>query len=234
MASDSSLHGSPPGDTGAQPVERYDDLAVLVTALFSPLAHDLRAGLNGISVWTHLLARDGDEVGTRALEGIRRAVTQQSTLAQELSQFGAALVAQRAAEAQVVDLDGLCRQAVDDLSAAIPGCKIALHVDASPAIVTHAQVLQQAVRLLLLDAVAAWPEDAGIELRVHAHAAGAVIEVEGVYPAQATGAHPRRRSLRQSLAALAAALLGGRLDILPGEPGDRCVLHLPLAAAPAS
>ena len=38
------------------------DLAALVAGLFSPLAHDLRAGLNGISVWTHLLSRDADEV----------------------------------------------------------------------------------------------------------------------------------------------------------------------------
>ena len=203
------------------------DLAALIAGLFSPLAHALRAGLNGISVWTHLLSRDGDDVSARALEGIRRAVTHQSALAQDLSQFGAVLGAQGAEPTARVDLRAVCTQVIEEAGeAAVAQC---LHLrEGEPlAVLAHPALLKQAVRMLLLDALAAVPDGTPVDVRLRSEDGEGVLEIGA---ASRTGGSPRRATLRQALCALAAGILGGRLLIVPGEPAPRCILHLPAAA----
>jgi signal transduction histidine kinase len=229
MASESPDSGSTQSEPAISTTSGETELAALAAGLFSPLAHDLRAGLNGISVWTHLLRRDGDDVGQRALEGIRRAVAHQSTLAQELSQFGAVLTAQRSRPAEAVPLEPLCMELKDEVRASCPDRRIVIHVPAAPEVWTHPDVLRQVVRLLLLDALAATSDDAELEIGVSETAGHLVLEVGSARSSEAGAGSPRRRSLRQAMAALAACMLGGYLEILPAEPSPRCRLHLPAA-----
>jgi signal transduction histidine kinase len=213
-----------PTDSSAQ--ERERELVALLAALFSPLAHDLRAGLNGISVWTHLLASDGSEVSTRALEGIRRAVAQQSALAQELSQFGAALNAHATQTRTPVDLVEMCRSVAAEVQHAHPNSEIASREAALPAFSAYADLLHQLLHLLLTDLVLNAPQGSRIELTLRADGNEVSIELESG-TAQQPAQDRRRRTLRQSLAALAAHRLGGHLDIAPAEPVSRFLLRLP-------
>jgi signal transduction histidine kinase len=216
-----SLEPRPP----ASPAAAAEELAALVAALFSPLAHDLRASLNGISVWTHLLGKDADEVTVRALEGIRRSVAHQSTLAQELSQLGAALAAQRAAPDSQGDLAAACRRVVDELRAAHPDREITVDAAASVQVAAHPDLLLQLVRMLLADLVTA--TTAAEPLHVTAASAGgdAVLEAGARSGEPSSGA--RRRTLRQALGALAAGMARGRLDVDPVGGVPHCVLRLP-------
>jgi signal transduction histidine kinase len=223
---------SSPFDPGPNPKPLSDpgieggDLAALVAGLFSPLAHDLRAGLNGISVWTHLLSRDADEVGMRALEGIRRAVSHQSTLAQELSQFGVALNAQRSQEPAAVDLVKLCEDVAAEVQSANPGRGVSVDAGAVGQVVTHAPLLRGVVRLLLLDAVAAAPEETAAVLSLREAQGTVALEVHASPRSDATGT-PRRPTLRQALAALASCMLRGHLEVISSEGGGGCRLKLP-------
>ncbi len=203
------------------------DFAALIAGLFSPLAHDLRAGLNGISVWTHLLSRDGDEVSVRALEGIRRAVTHQSALAQDLSQFGAVLGAKGGEPSEHVDLRALCTQVIEEAGEAAVAQFLHMGEGEPLFVLAHPALLRQAVRMLLLDALAAVPDGTPVEVGLRGEGDEGVLEVGA---ASGTGGGLRRATLRQALCALAAGMLGGRLLILPGEPAPRCILHLPAAA----
>jgi hypothetical protein len=205
------------------------DLARVVAALFSPLAHDLRAGLNGISVWTHLLQRDGDVVADRAVEGIRRAVSQQSALAQELSQIGAALGALRGQPLEPVDLQVLSTQVIDEIRAQGEGVQLRIEGGHVPAVRSHADVLRRAVRMIVLDVLAAVP-DTPVTLALREAGREVVLEVSAAAGRDADGASAPRRTLRQSLAALAACMVEARLEIDMRPPAARCVLTLPSAA----
>jgi signal transduction histidine kinase len=207
------------------PRQEAEDLGALVAGLFSPLAHDLRAGLNGISVWTHLLGRNADEVSARALEGIRRAVGQQSTLAQDLSQFGAALNAQRGQAAAPVDVAALCEAAAAEARTAHPGHDVSVQVEAVPEIESHAALLQMVVRLLLLDILAAVPEGTMTSLSLRETEAALAVEIWAAPRDSATSA-PRRATLRQALAALATCMLGGHLDVQAVDGSQRAHLQL--------
>jgi signal transduction histidine kinase len=212
-----SSHGVPDAVPG--------DLARAVAALFSPLAHDVRAGLNGISVWTHLLQRDGDEVAARAVEGIRRAVSQQSALAQELSQIGAALVALRGQPMEPVDLRALSTQVVDEISAQDEGALLRIEGEHVLSVRSHADVLRRVVRLIVLDVLAAVP-GAPVTLVLRQSGCHVVLEVSAAAGRDAEGASAPRRTLRQSLAALAACMVEARLQIDMQPPAVRCVLTL--------
>jgi hypothetical protein len=149
-------------------------------------------------------------------------------LAQELSQFGALLTAQRAQPAQRIDLRNLCTQVVEDIDASYPTLQLTLRGTDSPQVLAHVELLRHVVRLLLLDAIAATAEGMQVEVALQFGRTECTVEVAAV-PSEAGGA-ARRASLRQSLAALAAGMLGGRLEILPGESSPRCILHLPVGA----
>jgi len=228
MAPEAPDRGAMHSDSAVPTSSAQSELAGLAAGLFSPLAHDLRAGLNGISVWTHLLARDGDEVSQRALEGIRRAVADQSAMAQQLSQFGAALTAQHVRPPEPVDVNALCIGLAGELREISPDRAVMVRAPDRPVVVTQADVLRQIVRLLLLDAVSSTPDDVAVEIALHETAGHLVLEV-GPHTAEAGADTPRRRNLRQALAALAACMLGGYLEILPADPVSRCLLHLPNA-----
>jgi signal transduction histidine kinase len=205
-----------------------EELAALVAALFSPLAHDLRASLNGISVWTHLLARDGDEITVRAVDGIRHAVTHQSALAHELSQLGAALAAQQATPEARSDLAAVCRSVIGELHGAHPERDIALAAPASLEVAAHHDVLHQLVRLLLADLIAATPAGGPLRIDLLGSAGHAVLQAASL-PDEAGSAGARRRTLRQALAALAAGMLHGQLQVELADGASRCALRLPAA-----
>jgi signal transduction histidine kinase len=228
MAPEAPDPGAMHSDSAVPTSSALSELAGLAAGLFSPLAHDLRAGLNGISVWTHLLARDGDDVSQRAVEGIRRAVADQSALAQQLSQFGAVLTAQHVRPAEPVDLNALCTELAGELREISPDRAVTVHAPDQPVVVTHAAVLRQIVRLLLLDAISSTPDDVAVKIALHETAGHLVLEV-GPHTAEAGADTPRRRNLRQAMAALAACMLGGYLEILPADPVSCCLLHLPVA-----
>jgi light-regulated signal transduction histidine kinase (bacteriophytochrome) len=216
----SSSHGAPDPLPG--------DLARAVAAMFSPLAHDLRAGLNGISVWTHLLQRDGDEVAVRAVEGIRRAVAQQSALAQELSQIGAALVALRGPPTEPIDLRALSTQVVDEIRMQDEGAHLRIEGEHVLSVRSHADVLRRIVRLIVLDVLATVP-GAPVTLALRQTGRDVVLEVSAAAGRGTDGASAPRRTLRQSLAALAACMVEARLQIDMQPPAVRCVLTLPSA-----
>lgn len=178
-----------------------------LAALFSALSHDLRAALNGIIVWTHILERNGDDTTLRAVEGIRRAVTQQSQLAMELSEFGRAIVADGWP-------DGLtAAQAIGDaVEQAGDGAAVELDLpNELPRPAMPAIALQAIVRLLVQSARAHTDSDGRVQLNVaRDHDALCLrlrlIRADGAPANNATNA---RRSLRESLAALCADLFDG-------------------------
>jgi signal transduction histidine kinase len=227
MASEPSDRGAAQDQPAASGAAPGSEIAALAVELFAPLAHDLRAGLNGISLWTHLLSPDGGEVSERALEGIRRAVAHHSILAQELSQFGEALAAQRSGSPEPVNLLALCEQVVGELRASSPEHRIGVRALDTPAVTTHVDALRQVVRLLLLDAVAATPAGTVMELALGDDAGQRVLEIRIVQLPEALPDTPRRPSLRLALAALAAGILGGQLEMNSDEPAPHWRLRLP-------
>ena len=205
----------------------------LLAALFSPLAHDLRAGLNGISVWTHILERNADEANNRAVQGIRRALAQHSDLAQDLSDFGRALggVADgNGGPAQ--ELGQVVRDACKALAAVAEQRHVSVGVQGAAALavaVAQPALVKEALLLVLRDALLAVPESGRADI-VGAVASDAVSLAFTLSTAENPAellawSGPTRRSVRQAIAALGAAVAGGGLDI--SQP-DRVVFHLPV------
>ncbi len=204
----------------------------LLAALFSPLAHDLRAGLNGISVWTHIVERNADEASSRAVQGIRRALAQQSDLAQDLSDFGRALGAVADGNGgPSQDLGQVVRDACKALAALAEQRRITVDLEGAGALsvaVSQAALVKEALVLVLRDALLAVPESGRVNI-----AGAAASDAPSLAVTLSTPENPAellawsgatRRSVRQAIAALGAAVAGGRLDI--SQP-ERVVFHLP-------
>lgn len=179
-----------------------------LAALFSALAHDLRAALNGIIVWTHILERDGDESTLRAVEGIRRAVNQQSQLAMELSDFGRAIVAHGwpdgATTAQAIG------EAVDRAGEGVPVEMRLAH--GLPRVAMPAAAVQAIVRLVVKSLRAHADERARIVLDAQLEDDEVCLQFRLLMPdgaIVASSVSPDRRTLREALAALCADLFDG-------------------------
>lgn len=175
--------------------------------MFSALSHDLRAALNGIIVWTHILERNADDTTLRAVEGIRRAVAQQSQLAMELSDFGRAIVTDgwpdMLTTAQAIG------DAVDQAGEGVP---VELHLPLElPRPAMPAIALQAVVRLLVQSARAHAESDARICMEVRREREALYLRLRLLQPdgTPATGAINARRSLRESLVSLCADLFDG-------------------------
>ncbi|HEU5283616.1 MAG TPA: hypothetical protein VFU53_07375 [Burkholderiales bacterium] len=189
----------------------------LVAAVFSSLAHDIRAGLNGITLWTHVLERGGPEAAERGLEGIRRAVAQQSELAQQFSDVGRALSPNPDEPVRPFDVLGLLREAAGALesTAAEHGVTLRLACDAqSVELSGHDRPLRQLLHLLLADAVAAAPQGGSVHATLAQRADDVTLELAVLQPdgspIDEDGARSRR-TLRRALAALGGHLLHGDL-----------------------
>lgn len=194
-----------------------------LAALFSALSHDLRAALNGIIVWTHILERNGDDATLRAVEGIRRAVTQQSQLAMELSEFGRAIVADGWP-------DGLtAAQAIGDaVEQAGDGAAVDLELPQElPRPAMPAIALQAVVRLLVQSARAHADSDARVLLHAAREQDALCLRLRLIQPdgAPVSGSTRARRSLRESLAALCADLFDGAAVVESDVIGVRLKIH---------
>lgn len=178
-----------------------------LAALFSALSHDLRASLNGIIVWTHILERNADDTTLRAVEGIRRAVTQQSQLAMELYEFGRAIVAQGWPDALSA------AQAIGDaVDQAGDGAPVDLHLPRDlPRPAMPAVALQAIVRLLVQSARAHAESDVRVSLGAERDRDMLCLGLRLVHAdgTPAAGTTNARRSLRESLAALCADMFDG-------------------------
>jgi signal transduction histidine kinase len=202
-----------------------DELESDLVALFSALSHDLRAALNGISVWTHILERNADETTSRAIDGIRRAVGQQSQLAAELSDFGRALAAEGwSSDMPSVDV---LHEVVEAARAVRAPAAIHLRLPSSlPAVATAAGSLRVLIQLLLADLLLHGGEGASITVSAQATSDAVTLHF-GLSDAGGTPLPARpagsRRSLRETLAALAARFGG----VVLAPDGDDLVLRMP-------
>ncbi|MCW5620301.1 MAG: HAMP domain-containing histidine kinase [Burkholderiales bacterium] len=214
------------------PSEAHDEpVGVLLAALFSALSHDMRTGINGIGVWTHILERLADPTAARAVEGIRRSIIQQSDLAQEISDFGREVFA--AAGEAPCDMVAVIREAPGDPQSGIMPLPVQMHLPTGPLIAAvPVRALRMLLRLLLRDAFATLSADGTLEMHVIDDSEGDCWQVcidtrepGGLYPEAHT-----RRPLRQTLALLGAHAHGLALELTSAR---RC-LHLPRAADPSS
>jgi signal transduction histidine kinase len=189
--------------------------------MFSALSHDVRATINGINVWTHILERVTDQTAARAVDGIRRSIAQQTELAQEISDFGRDVYA--APGEQPVELDALLRNIVNDLREFAP--RVRLRSSETPAYTpVHHRTLHTLLRLLVRDAMSALTEDGSLNIAVesaddtHWRVRIGIVEPDGMH-----GDLTARPPLRQALAMVAA-----RLHEIPLEIGaDQRTLLLP-------
>lgn len=224
-ASSRESSASPPSEVHDEPVE------VLLAALFSALSHDMRTGINGIGVWTHILERLADPTATRAVEGIRRSIIQQSDLAQEISDFGREVFA--AAGEAPCDMVAVIQEAPGDPQSGTMPLPVQVRVPVGPLMVaTPARALRMLLRLLLRDAFTTLSAEGTLEMHVIDDAEGECWQVcidtrepGGLYPEAHT-----RRSLRQTLALLGARAHGLALELTPA----RRSLHLPKATDSSS
>lgn len=206
---------------------RADDGAVGdLVGLFSALSHDLRAALNGISVWTHILERSADETTLRAVEGIRRAVTQQSMLAAELSEVSRALAAVDWPEH--LPLTQVLEEAVAAARGVRPDAGMEIELQAPsdlPRAAVPAAHVRLTIQLLLSDLLMRAGERA--HLSVVAYPCAEAICVRFRLAAEdraATGRSAQaRRSLREILALLVSRLDGIGISSLD----DDLVLAIP-------
>ncbi len=191
-----------------------DTCAVLLASLFSALSHDLRASVNGINVWTHILERVSDPTAVRAVEGIRRSIAQQTDLAQELSDFGRESFG--APDESSVELGMLLRAVCEELGS---DERIRLH---SPHATMHVAMAGRAasalLRLTLQDALAALSERGHVDVLVdEADARRWRIRIEMQEPDGMPADAHARRPLRQTLAILSARIHEVELVVTPGQ-----------------
>jgi len=187
----------------------------LSAAMFSALSHDVRATINGINVWTHILERVTDQTAARAVDGIRRSIAQQTELAQEISDFGRDVYA--APGEQPVELDALLGDIVKDLREA--GSRVRLKPCEAPAFTAvHDRALHTLLRLLVRDAMSALTEDGSLDIAVeaaddtHWRLRIDILEPDGMHADLSV-----RRPLRQTLALLAAREHAITLEIAPDQ-----------------
>jgi len=197
---------------------------ILLASLFSALSHDVRATINGINVWTHILERVSDPTAARAVEGIRRSISQQTELAQEISDFGREVFS--APGDQPAD-PAAALQALRD--GPLAAGRLMLETSTSlPLVTVGERALRALFRFASCDLLASLSDQGKVvvscdepgatALRIHMHTR----DVEG----EPVEAHARR-PLRQTLALLAARTHGVELRIAPG----RLEFLLPLASA---
>jgi len=179
--------------------------------MFSALSHDVRATINGINVWTHILERVTDQTAARAVDGIRRSIAQQTELAQEISDFGRDVYA--APGEQPTELNALLRDIVTHLPEAGP--RVLLRAFEAPALTaTHERALHAVLRLLVRDAMSALTEDGTLDIAVesaddtHWRVRVDIVEPDGMH-----GELTARRPLRQTLALVAARVHTIQLEI---------------------
>jgi hypothetical protein len=206
--------GSPPhpsgSDSSASPADSAPD--TLFAAMFSALSHDVRATINGINVWTHILERVTDQTAARAVDGIRRSIAQQTELAQEISDFGRDVYA--APGEQQVELDALLRNIVSDLRES--ATRVRLRSSETSAFTpVHHRALHTLLRLLVRDAMSALTEDGSLDIAVesaddtHWRVRIGIVEPDGVQ-----GDRTARPPLRQALAMVAARVHAIPLEIV--------------------
>jgi signal transduction histidine kinase len=216
--------GAEPAE-GAEAALPWNDVRRAICELFSPLAHDLRAGLNGITVWTHVLERTGAADPASSVEGIRRAVAQQSELAQELSDCGRALQLQPGERPEPVELEAVLHEAIADAAprAANRGVQILYRPAPEPVVVGgHPRLLQNLIRLLVRDAAHVALDDSAITI---AATRDAHVKVTIAVPNSATTG--TRKSLRRAMASILAVLHGGSVQSTSNDAGDIVELILP-------
>jgi signal transduction histidine kinase len=220
------------------PRDGADAARGLVATMFSPLAHDIRAGLNGVTLWTHVLERGGPEAMDRGVEGIRRAVAQQSELAQQLSDLGRALSLHPGEPIRPVDVLALLREAAVAVEADAVERGVTLRVECGAQSVRlsgHDRPVRQLLQLLILDALAVAPRGGSVHATLAQRDDAVTLELAVVQPDGALleehDAAPRR-TLRRALAALTAYLLHGELAVRSAGGGERVALRLP-ASLPA-
>ena len=230
---DSAVARAAEADSGAEPRRGADAARMLAAAVFSPLAHDIRAGLNGITLWTHVLERGGPEAMDRGLEGIRRAVAQQSELAQQLSDLGRALTTQPEEPIRPIDVLALLREVAVTLEAEAAEHGVTLRFACNAQSVQlsgHNRPLRQLLQLLIGDSLAVAPRGGSVRATLAQRADAVTLELAVLQPDGAPldehDAAPRR-TLRRALAALAAHLLHGELKVRSTRGGERIALRLP-------
>jgi signal transduction histidine kinase len=230
---DSAVTRAADDQSGAEPRPGADSVRALVAAVFSPLAHDIRAGLNGITLWTHVLERGGPEAMDRGLQGIRRAVAQQSELAQRLSDLGRALSPQPEEPLQPIDVLALLRETTAALEGEAAAQGVALRVSCAVQSVEvngHDRPVRQLLQLLLGDALELAPRGGSVRATLAQRTDAVNLDLTVLQPDGASldehDAAPRR-TLRRALAALGAHLLHGELQVRSAHSGERIVLRLP-------
>ena len=192
----------------------------LLASLLSALAHDARATINGISVWTHILERVADPTAARAVDGIRRSIAQQTELAQEISDVGRDLFALPGA--QPADLAALTRSLADHVGAG----RIESRLPDAPALAAMGEyALRSLMRLILLDALSALGERGRIAVAIDAADTAWRVTVDIRESEFALVEANVRRPLRQTLALLAARIHDVDLELGSG----RRVLTVPRA-----
>ena len=213
--------GEPPQPANSEPFASLAGTAArtLFAAMFSALSHDVRATINGINVWTHILERVTDQTAARAVDGIRRSIAQQTELAQEISDFGRDVYAEPGE--QPVELDALLRDIVENLREA--GSRVCLRRSETPVFTpVHDRALHTLLRLLILDAMSALSEEGTLGIAVEAsddmHWR---VRIDILEPGGMRGTLTARRPLRQSLALIAAHVHAIPLEI---EPAHRAIL----------
>lgn len=184
----------------------------LVAALLSALAHDMRATVNGINVWTHILERVSDPTAARAVDGIRRSIAQQTHLAQELSDFGRdGFTAPGEAPADIGQMLCAVRDELRaDVCLRLPGAAMYAAIGA--------RALHGILRMTLRDALAGLSDHGRLDVAVdEAGPERWCIRIDVHDPEAADGDVPARRPLRQTLAMLCAPLHGAELLVMPGR-----------------
>jgi len=181
--------------------------------MFSALSHDVRATINGINVWTHILERVSDQTAARAMDGIRRSIAQQTELAQEISDFGRDIYA--APGEQPVELHALLIDVVKDVREA--GSRVRVEPCQSPGFTAVPdRVLYRLLRLLVRDAMSALTEDGSLDVAVEAaDDTHWRVRIDLREPDGTHGDMSSRRPLRQTLALMAARVHAIPIDILP-------------------
>lgn len=228
--------------------------------LLAPLAHDLRSGLTGILGWTQVLERVADEATrVRALEGIRRAVTQQTRLAEDVAQAGKTLASADDRVPVQVDLTAALRTAIAENAASAGAREITVDFEdeaATTLVVGDPAQLQQLARMLVIDALAQVPMSTPLSVSLRERGDAVIVEFSspsvdlgalpggaaaapsrsGVArgePSRAGGSSADRRptgNIRRSIASLIARLHGGDVVVAPG--GD-VLLRASLRRTPA-
>lgn len=186
----------------------------LVAALLSALAHDMRATVNGINVWTHILERVSDPTAARAVDGIRRSIVQQTHLAQELSDFGRdgfAVPGEAPAELGQV-LCAVRDELRADIRLRLPDVAAAMHA------AIGARALHGILRMTLRDALTGLSDQGHLGIVVdEAGPERWCIRIDVHDPETAHADVPARRPLRQTLSMLCATLHGAELLVMPGR-----------------